>query len=341
MTERCNSHPIGPVVCAALTAMVVLAAAQPAFPCQADNPSQSFLESSRASVAPAPIHSDVPRSSQGAMGDLTWFDNKEDFEAAAGDMICRQDFEESTLPPVSIDIIADELTSGVPCEPEGDCPFPNGLEGCEAMTYQSNTLGGESDNPSPSGGFVLDVLSAGFAGARSDLVIMDRFQMSVDVLMDYDVVQGFGATPVTFQGGGSVEIRVYDIDNNFLGMNEVPASPAGRAFFGVIYSGAAIGRVNGFDPVGGNNGAEGLDNIQIHLAGGCTRDPQWQCDGDVDGDAQVNPVDSGLVQAAFGSVDEQDLCNYDVDCDGQINPVDSGIVQSLFGTCEQPRSVCP
>ena len=74
---------------------------------------------------------------------------------------------------------------------------------------------------------------------------------------------------------------------------------------------------------------------------GCIREPEWQCDGDVDGDGQVNPVDSGLVQAAFGSTDEQDVCNYDVDCDGQINPVDSGIVQSLFGTCEAPRDFCP
>ena len=76
-------------------------------------------------------------------------------------------------------------------------------------------------------------------------------------------------------------------------------------------------------------------------AGGCTRAPEWVCDGDTDGDGQVNPVDSGLVQAAFGSIDEQDLCNYDVDCDGQINPVDSGIVQSLFGTCDAPRDTCP
>jgi len=74
---------------------------------------------------------------------------------------------------------------------------------------------------------------------------------------------------------------------------------------------------------------------------GCVREPEWVCDGDVDGDGQVNPVDSGLVQAAFGSSDDGDLCQYDVDCDGQINPVDSGIVQSLFGTCEAPRDVCP
>ncbi len=85
--------------------------------------------------------------------------------------------------------------------------------------------------------------------------------------------------------------------------------------------------------------AKGL--VFVPEPGGCDRDPEWLCDGDVDGDGQVNPVDSGLVQAAFGSLDDQDLCNYDVDCDGQINPVDSGIVQSLFGTCEEPRSVCP
>jgi hypothetical protein len=78
----------------------------------------------------------------------------------------------------------------------------------------------------------------------------------------------------------------------------------------------------------------------IEGGGGCTRDPAWVCDGDTDGDGQVNPVDSGLVQARFGSTDEQDLCNYDLDCDGQINPVDSGIVQSLFGTCNAPRESC-
>jgi hypothetical protein len=75
--------------------------------------------------------------------------------------------------------------------------------------------------------------------------------------------------------------------------------------------------------------------------GACIRIPGWLCDGDVDGDGQVNPVDVGVVQANFGNEHEQALCNYDLDCDGQINPVDSGIVQSLFGTCEAPREVCP
>ena len=49
---------------------------------------------------------------------------------------------------------------------------------------------------------------------------------------------------------------------------------------------------------------------------GCVRDPDWICDGDVDGDGQVNPVDSGLVQAAFCSGEgctEEALCQYDLD----------------------------
>ena len=98
---------------------------------------------------------------------------------------------------------------------------------------------------------------------------------------------------------------------------------------------------DGDDIAQGNSEDENGNGIPDECEGGCVRDPEWQCDGDVDGDGQVNPVDSGLVQASFGSANEQDLCNYDIDCDGQINPVDSGIVQSLFGTCEAPRQVCP
>jgi hypothetical protein len=76
---------------------------------------------------------------------------------------------------------------------------------------------------------------------------------------------------------------------------------------------------------------------------GCTRNPPWRCDGDVDGNGAVNPVDVGLVQAAFcsaGQCADDDLCQYDLDCNGAINPVDSGLVQSLFGQCDAPRASC-
>jgi hypothetical protein len=77
--------------------------------------------------------------------------------------------------------------------------------------------------------------------------------------------------------------------------------------------------------------------------GDCIRNPDWVCDGDVDGNGVVNPVDVGLVQAAFcgaGECGDDDLCQYDLDCNDAINPVDSGIVQSLFGACDPPRGVC-
>jgi len=75
--------------------------------------------------------------------------------------------------------------------------------------------------------------------------------------------------------------------------------------------------------------------------GSCVRDPDWLCDGDVNGDREVNAEDVEQVEIAFGRVDRTSLCSYDLDCDGQITPMDSGIVQSLFGTCEEPREVCP
>jgi hypothetical protein len=75
----------------------------------------------------------------------------------------------------------------------------------------------------------------------------------------------------------------------------------------------------------------------------CVRDPEWVCMGDVDGNGVVNPVDAGLVQAAFcsqGQCPEQALCQYDIDCNDVINPVDAGIVQSLFGQCAPPNDPC-
>jgi hypothetical protein len=101
---------------------------------------------------------------------------------------------------------------------------------------------------------------------------------------------------------------------------------------------------DGDDIARGTSEDDNGNGVPDECESGCLRDPAWQCDGDVDGDGQVNPVDSGLVQAAFCGGDDcsaQVLCQYDMDCDGQINPVDSGIVQSLFGTCDAPRNVCP
>jgi hypothetical protein len=113
-------------------------------------------------------------------------------------------------------------------------------------------------------------------------------------------------------------------------------------FFGrsvSVSGGVAVFGASGDDDNGSDSGSAYV--FDVGGCGACIRIPGWLCDGDVDGDGQVNPVDVGVVQANFGNEHDQALCNYDLDCDGQINPVDSGIVQSLFGTCEAPREVCP
>ena len=61
------------------------------------------------------------------------------------------------------------------------------------------------------------------------------------------------------------------------------------------------------------------------------------CEGDVNGDGIVNPLDSGFVLARFGCLvgggDPQcDLA--DLNGDGVVNPLDVGYVLARFGKCE-------
>lgn len=65
------------------------------------------------------------------------------------------------------------------------------------------------------------------------------------------------------------------------------------------------------------------------------------CDGDVNGDGLVDPLDSGFVLARFG-LDSSDPanCAADANCDGIIDPLDSGYVLARFGLCNEPV-LCP
>jgi hypothetical protein len=173
---------------------------------------------------------------------------------------------------------------------------------------------------------------------------------------------GCDAMRVTIDGNGNPAGTVYAIqctdtdpvdgawDGMYVGADGLPTgSPVWRTsgdWGAMLVQGLTAETTYSFAATARNQ--DGVETAQGEAAslgtgtcGDCVRNPAWQCDGDVDGDGQVNPVDSGLVQSAFGSGDDQDLCNYDIDCDGQVNPVDSGIVQSLFGSCEPVRAVCP
>ena len=175
----------------------------------------------------------------------------------------------------------------------------------------------------------------------SDGAAHDWFGNSVSIIADTAVI---GAWRGADNGADSGSAYVFKRNGGVWTQQAklLPSDGEDNEKFGwsvsVIGDTAVIGALHDDD-----NGFESGSAYVFDLApcAPCVRDPAWLCDGDVDGDGQVNPVDSGLVQASFGSTDEQDMCNYDVDCDGQINPVDAGIVQSLFGTCEAPRDVCP
>jgi hypothetical protein len=130
----------------------------------------------------------------------------------------------------------------------------------------------------------------------------------------------------------------------FLGSTDVATDPSGDARFDLLLATSVpAGWVVTSTATLKDIGATSELAQCVDVTGGCGRDPDWVCDGDVDGNGAVNPVDYGLVQAAFclsGECGDRALCQYDLDCNGVINPVDAGIVQSLFGTCDAPRDVC-
>lgn len=168
---------------------------------------------------------------------------------------------------------------------------------------------------------------------------LDRFGYSVAIARGAAIV---GAHNNDDNGPDSGSAYLFDTTTGEQIIKLLPDDNAESDFFGIsvaISGSTAIVGAWGDDDNGVNSGSAQLFDLT-----GCTicvRDPGWLCDGDVNGNGQVNPVDLGLVQAAFGSLDDQDLCNYDLDCNGQINPADAGIVQSLFGTCEEAREMCP
>ena len=60
------------------------------------------------------------------------------------------------------------------------------------------------------------------------------------------------------------------------------------------------------------------------------------CDGDVNRDCTVDPLDSGFVLSRFGCVypdDGENCLMADANGDGQVDPLDAGFVLARFGDC--------
>ncbi len=200
-----------------------------------------------------------------AAADLTWYDKQGDFEAAAAarghERACIEDFEESTLEPGRLVTMPEPLCHGTPNPPY----FPDGLT-CENVCVQANTLAGAPEKPSPRGGpYGLAVVSAGYRGSVSDLMIGGASRDSFDIIFADGCCQAAigGNTIDTIPQPDGVEIRVYDVDNNFLGMKNFDSDFQGTHFAGVIAE-VCIGRINVYNTA---RSGESLDNIQLWCAG--------------------------------------------------------------------------
>lgn len=84
-------------------------------------------------------------------------------------------------------------------------------------------------------------------------------------------------------------------------------------------------------------GATSEDANENGIPDECECDPDAVCDGDVNGDGIVDPLDSGFVIARLGADPCLDKnCPADANCDGLITPADIGYVLARFNTCNPP-----
>lgn len=190
---------------------------------------------------------------------LTWFNSQSAFEAAAaGAGKIRKGIEnyEATA-NTGIEGFVGPLDFGV-----ANGPFPNGTQGLENLTTQSNV--GDRDvvehRQAPDFGLVAIGAAAGF-GNPSHIVLGNFFADSTDLIFDSNLKTAIGGDVMDLLGDGRVNIRVYDTDNNFLGDMDVSGDTSGNFFTGVISS-VPIGRVNLFGLDSANFSAQGMDNIQ-------------------------------------------------------------------------------
>ena len=141
------------------------------------------------------------------------------------------------------------------------------MTGLPNLIVQSNVSAGNPSAPHPYGVTGLVVFSEGFDGAASDVVVANLLADSLDLIFT-DEKNGVGFSTFSFFGAQVVEVRVYSTTNELLGFMTTPADAAGTNFIGVSLS-EPIGRINIFDPGGGN---EGGDNIQAWAAASCPAD---------------------------------------------------------------------
>ncbi len=199
-----------------------------------------------------------------AVAQVTFHDNEADFQAAmlANNRVFKgvENFEESTAAPNALLVLGDPVQSGVPSP-----FFPQGLEGLDNLTIQSNFLGGNPVTPAPRGAAGLVLITAPLLGFTSDVVKTNAFADSHDMIFSDPSTVGVGFNPQsTFAPGVPIVVRVFDLGNVVqVAMTTTIPDTVGNNFLG-IESTVGIGRINLFSTAFADQCA---DNITCYATG--------------------------------------------------------------------------
>ncbi len=272
----------------------------------------------------------------------TVFTNQADFEAfnEEGGKIQKgvEDFEEHA-PGDTIVVINDPLCGGIPSIPSDPSAFPNGIDQLN-LCVQANLLGGAPNVPFPRGPAGLVLIEECGLGNLTAIVIANNFVDSFDLMFGLPVppdqqdnhsAVGFNPVSVASWGlpsGTTVEIRVYDKNNEeMLSTTTSPVNGLGTYFWGISCD-ATIGRINVYDTASGPGiGAEGTDNIQMWISEDCG-EPEFCgngiCCATQGEDCDTCPGDCGACPICGDDVVNQpgEQCDGgdDAACPGQCQP---------------------
>ena len=153
-----------------------------------------------------------------AMAQLTWFTDKNAFEAAARaagkvQKEFTEDYEASVLLNNQVDGFDDSLLFGVPNGPDG-FPYPNGTDKLPNLITQSNN-NQIPGSPSPVGGNGLAAGSNGFLGFTSDGVVSNTFVNGLDLIFTEPKTAVGGRMIDALGPQVGVDVTVYDSNNGF------------------------------------------------------------------------------------------------------------------------------
>lgn len=242
-----------------------------------------------------------------------------------------EDFEEGNVPPntgIGMDDPLDADTDNFVFDP-GDI--------LASIRIQSNTNGTDLINdpgtsgPNPRGSTALVALGAGANGG----IVADKCVApssapngadSIDIisLIDDMTAMSLRIADVSSVGADTVEVRVFNLDDDLLGTAVLPVLNQGGEYLAFICNDERIGRVNIWAPGAFPDILGGTDAI-YELT------PYISCPADVDGDGVVTIKDLLVVLANWGPCGP--ACFGDLNGDQTVNVLDLLLVLGDWGSC--------